>query len=181
MLCWSNESSAPRPGLRERGARAREAVVVQPAEVDALLEVDLRAARRLQRTIPAMLRIDAVGALLFRHASSCEDSSRRSVLLGERLDLLARELYACRRRRGFPPTSSRVDRHAFTLPFRPQFALRARPPDEPCRRRAPGALCAASRGKSRASRANASAVPSRTGSMSTASMPFSTRCWDDSS
>src|SRR5258706_2002119 len=37
-------------GLRERGARARKAVVMQPPEIDSLLEVDLRAPRRLQRT-----------------------------------------------------------------------------------------------------------------------------------
>ena len=41
------------PGVGERRARAREPVVVQPAEVDALLEVDLRVARRLQRPVPA--------------------------------------------------------------------------------------------------------------------------------
>ena len=49
------------PRLGERGARAREAVVVQPAEIDALLEVDLRVAGRLQRPVPAVVRIDVVG------------------------------------------------------------------------------------------------------------------------
>jgi hypothetical protein len=48
-------------GARERGARAREPVVVQPAEVDSLLEVDLRVSRRLQRPVPAVVRIDVVG------------------------------------------------------------------------------------------------------------------------
>src|SRR5688572_25373458 len=33
--------------VRERGTRAREAVVVQAAEIDALLEINLRASRRL--------------------------------------------------------------------------------------------------------------------------------------
>jgi hypothetical protein len=56
--------------LRERGARAREAVLVEPAEIDALLEIDLGAARRLQRSIPAMLRVDAVRTLPLCHASS---------------------------------------------------------------------------------------------------------------
>ena len=50
------------PGCGERGARAREPVVVQAAEVDALLEVDLRVARRLQRPVPAVMRIDVVRA-----------------------------------------------------------------------------------------------------------------------
>jgi hypothetical protein len=50
---------------------------MQPAEVDALLEIDLRAARRLQRTIPTMLRVDIVrSGLSFRHAASSRvDSS----------------------------------------------------------------------------------------------------------
>src|SRR3989440_5965673 len=47
-------------GVRERGAHAREAVPVQPAEIDALLEIDLRAARRLQRSVPAVRGIDVV-------------------------------------------------------------------------------------------------------------------------
>ena len=47
--------------MRQRRARAREAIVVQPAEIDALLEIDLRAARRLQRPVPAVMRIDVVG------------------------------------------------------------------------------------------------------------------------
>ena len=61
MLCWSKERSAPRPGIRERGAGAREPIVVQPAEIDPFLEIDLRVARRLQRPVPAVVRIDVVG------------------------------------------------------------------------------------------------------------------------
>src|SRR5688572_2599719 len=60
-------------GMRERGAHAREAIVVQAAEIDALFEVDLRAARRLQGTIPTVLRIDFVGTcvlLAVRHPAS---------------------------------------------------------------------------------------------------------------
>ena len=49
------------PALRERRARARQAVVVQTAEIDALLEVDLHAAGRLQRTRPVVVRVDVVG------------------------------------------------------------------------------------------------------------------------
>ena len=47
--------------FRERRARAREPVIVQSAEVDALLEIDLRVPRRLQRAIPVVMRIDVVG------------------------------------------------------------------------------------------------------------------------
>src|SRR6267143_5884789 len=50
----------PEARMRERGAHAPEAIVVQPAEIDAFLEIDLRTARRLQRPIPAMVRIDVV-------------------------------------------------------------------------------------------------------------------------
>src|SRR5205085_11530609 len=46
-------------GRRERRPRAREAIGVEAAEVDALLEVDLHVTRRLQRTIPAVTRIGA--------------------------------------------------------------------------------------------------------------------------
>ena len=53
-------------GVRERRARAREAIVVQPAEIDALLEVHLRVAGRLQRPVPAVLRVDVVRGRLFR-------------------------------------------------------------------------------------------------------------------
>jgi hypothetical protein len=41
----------------ERLARAPQAIGVQAAEVDALLEVDLGVARRLERTVPAMARV----------------------------------------------------------------------------------------------------------------------------
>ena len=47
--------------MRQRGARARQPVVVQAAEVDALLEVDLRVAGRLQRPLPVVVRVDVVG------------------------------------------------------------------------------------------------------------------------
>ena len=63
--------------LRERRARAREPVVVQPAEVDALLEVDLRVARRLQRPVPLVLRIDVVGPDDLRLASRSFSSWRQ--------------------------------------------------------------------------------------------------------
>src|ERR1700694_1537576 len=50
----------PQAGVRERGAHAREPVLVQPAEIDSLLAIDLRAARRLQRRVPAVPGIDVV-------------------------------------------------------------------------------------------------------------------------
>src|SRR5438552_3138520 len=50
------------PGFRERLTRAAEALGVQALEVHALLEVHLRVAGRLQRTIPARSRIDVIGA-----------------------------------------------------------------------------------------------------------------------
>src|SRR2546422_2687326 len=84
-------------GVRERGAHPREAVPVQPAEIDALLEIDLRAARRLQRSVPAVRGIDVVrtddlrlrmpapashGELLQREpASGAEDRDRKSTRL----------------------------------------------------------------------------------------------------
>jgi len=49
-------------GACEGGAGARQPIVMQPAEIDALLEIDLGVARRLQRPIPAVMRIDVVGA-----------------------------------------------------------------------------------------------------------------------
>ena len=49
------------PGIGQRRARAREAVVVQPAEIDALLEIDLGMPRRADRPIPLEMRIDVVG------------------------------------------------------------------------------------------------------------------------
>src|SRR2546426_7845595 len=47
-------------GSGERGAHAREAIIVQPPEIDALLEVDLGVARSVQRTLPVVVRIDVV-------------------------------------------------------------------------------------------------------------------------
>ena len=83
------------PRLRERGARAREAVVVQPAEIDALLEVDLRVAGRLQRPVPAVMRIDVVrpddlrlAALFLRHAPRSA-LAERLLVVGE-VDVLRR-------------------------------------------------------------------------------------------
>ena len=57
MLYWSKTSSAPRPESASALARAREAVLVQPAEIDALLEIHLHAPRRLQRALPAVAGI----------------------------------------------------------------------------------------------------------------------------
>src|SRR6185436_253966 len=50
------------PGMGERRARARQPIVVQPAEIDALLEVDLRVAGCGQRPVPMVGGIDVVGA-----------------------------------------------------------------------------------------------------------------------
>src|SRR5450432_1006373 len=49
-------------GIGERRACSRQAVVVQSTEVDALLEIDLSVAGRLQRAVPAKMRIDVVRA-----------------------------------------------------------------------------------------------------------------------
>jgi hypothetical protein len=46
----------------ERGARSREPVVVQPPEIDALLEVDLGVPGGRKRPVPAVVRVDVVGA-----------------------------------------------------------------------------------------------------------------------
>src|SRR5206468_11373476 len=54
------------PGARQRGARAREPIIVQPAEIDPFLEIDLGMPRRLQRPVPAVMRIDVVGPDDFR-------------------------------------------------------------------------------------------------------------------
>src|SRR5262245_13465040 len=58
------------PRLCERGARARQPVVVQPAKVDALLEVDLGVPGRLQRPVPAVVWIDLVGPYDLRFGRS---------------------------------------------------------------------------------------------------------------
>src|SRR5207249_7580607 len=50
----------PEARMRERCAHARETVVVQPAEIDPLLEIDLCTPRGLQRPVPAVLRSDVV-------------------------------------------------------------------------------------------------------------------------
>src|SRR6185369_5570994 len=50
------------PRLGQGRPRAGQPVVVQPAEIDPLLEVDLHVARRLQRPVPAVMRIDVIGS-----------------------------------------------------------------------------------------------------------------------
>ena len=81
MLCWSKHSIAPEARFRERLARAREAVAVQALEIHALLEIHLRDARRLQRPVPLVHRLQVV-----RHrpgkTSACLSSWPRNFLLG---------------------------------------------------------------------------------------------------
>src|SRR6185369_4276055 len=48
-------------GLLQRLTRAREAIVVQPAVVDALLEIDAHGAERRQSARPVVARIDVLG------------------------------------------------------------------------------------------------------------------------
>ena len=60
MLYWSKHEQRAEPRVRERVARAREAVLVQPPEIHALLEIDLHAARRLQRALPAVAGIGRI-------------------------------------------------------------------------------------------------------------------------
>src|SRR4029450_1344771 len=55
------EEQSAQPGLRERLPDAPHAVFVQTAEVDALLEVHLGVARRLDGPVPPMLRVGRVG------------------------------------------------------------------------------------------------------------------------
>src|SRR3954469_7988674 len=76
-------------GFIERHARAREAVIVQPAVVDALLEIDTHGAESRQRTAPVVARVDVLGGdlangvvhgellrILVRNYSSFHSSSR---------------------------------------------------------------------------------------------------------
>ena len=58
VLVEHEERAEPRP--RQRLARAPQAVGVQAAEVDALLEVDLHVSGRLERAVPAMARVHVV-------------------------------------------------------------------------------------------------------------------------
>jgi hypothetical protein len=62
---------------REGLAGAREAVGVQPPEVDALLEVDLHVAGRLERTVPAVPRIDLIDARRWRRRLAGHGVGRR--------------------------------------------------------------------------------------------------------
>src|SRR5262249_17303637 len=48
------------PGLRQRLTRAGKAISVQPFEIDALFKIHLSRARRLQRPVPAMRRLQIV-------------------------------------------------------------------------------------------------------------------------
>ena len=61
MLYWSKSEQRAQARLRERAAGAAEAVVVQAAEVHALLEIHLGVAGRLDRPVPPVLRVDRVG------------------------------------------------------------------------------------------------------------------------
>src|SRR5713101_8414155 len=59
VLVEQEQGAQPRPG--EGPAGAAEAVLVQAAEVHPLLEIHLGVAGRLDRPVPAVLRIDRVG------------------------------------------------------------------------------------------------------------------------
>src|SRR6185436_9677037 len=109
------------PRVRERRARAGETIVVQAAEIDALLEVHLGTPRSLQRTIPAMLRVDVVRTcmvLLFRHPASSPDDSNYNLSRAEP-DLRSR------RRRG-ALGSRRDHRRRVPGPERTQTSARRR-------------------------------------------------------
>ena len=80
------------PRLSQRGAGSCQTIIVKAAEVDALLEVDLRVARRLQRAIPAIMRLDVVGpddlrfaGFLARHHSCPTQTMDRDSRTSERL------------------------------------------------------------------------------------------------
>ena len=45
---------------------------MQPAEIDALLEIHLRVAGRLQRAMPLVIRVDVVGHALTFGSTSCD-------------------------------------------------------------------------------------------------------------
>src|SRR4030095_7027138 len=51
------EKQRPQFRVRQRLTGARQAVLVQAPEIHALLEIDLHASRRLQRTVPAVAGI----------------------------------------------------------------------------------------------------------------------------
>ena len=136
MLCWSKDSSAPSPELGQRGAHAREAVVVQPAEID-------RAPRNRPACGPApgsagsscgadrCRRADQLrfGLLLAGHAlESCRGRVLRARSLRRAVKLRAQNS-----RPGTlmsdPPkrqrTDSRIARMARPLPARPLVTLGA--------------------------------------------------------
>src|SRR5438128_1323596 len=58
VLVEGKQRAHARPG--EGGPHARQAVIVQPPEVYALLEIDLRVARRPDGPLPVVVRIDVV-------------------------------------------------------------------------------------------------------------------------
>ena len=62
MLLTSKTSSAPSSDFSRGLPDAGEAVAVQAAVVDALLEVDAHGAERGQRPVPAVARVDVLGA-----------------------------------------------------------------------------------------------------------------------
>src|SRR5258708_12813012 len=84
--------------LGERGARARKTVVVQPPQIDALLEVDLAASRRLPPPVPAVLRVDVVrahDARLRTPAFLCHAASCRAILADARLEFVPLQIWGC--------------------------------------------------------------------------------------
>jgi len=61
MLCWSKLSSAPRSERASAWRTRARRVGVQAAEIHALFEIDLHLAGRLNRAVPAVVRIDVAG------------------------------------------------------------------------------------------------------------------------
>ena len=135
VLVEAEQRAEARAG--ERLARARQPVVVQAAEVDALLEVDLHVAGSLQRPRPVVVRVDVLGP----------DDPRLALLLGRQSRLRrgrAAPLRSMLRRRargldrqgrsaaGARSSSRRVDRCV----SRSSFGGRAGAPLE-CRGRTP--------------------------------------------
>src|SRR3954462_6863464 len=108
---------------------------MQAPEIDTLLEIDLRASRRLQRPVPAVLRVDVVrandlrlgprcpGRSLLRHgASSARNSNRPLLSCSETVD--ARDVQselACRGMDLLP--RRRIHDNAVPLAFCARFAL----------------------------------------------------------
>ena len=97
MLCWSKHSIAPRPDLASAWRVRAEAVVVQPAEIDALLEIDLRVAGRLKRPVPLVHRLQVIGVdwnELRLAGFFCHESKRIANKIGvrPRFSVLGRDL-----------------------------------------------------------------------------------------